>query len=118
MFTVILKILLLGVLYAGILYALSRILDDFVLELPGLLVVTAILVGVDIILSNVLGAAGWVVNKVTFGIFSAIISWAIYTTVIWVTDKITDKLEITKTSSLLISGAVLAVVNWIWDKIF
>jgi uncharacterized membrane protein YvlD (DUF360 family) len=99
--------------YAGVLYLLSRIRHDFVLKPGGLVKVTGILLIIDLVLYYLLHLLVLPFQLITLFLLSFLFKWIINSIILWVTDKMTDDLEIMSIQSLLIGGAAISLMDFI-----
>ena len=100
-------------LYVVFLFGLERLLKDVKLKKEGLISVAAILLLTDWLLGTLLNFLSWPFKAITLFLLSFLINWLINVVVIYVTDKLSDSLEIVSTKALLIAGAGLSMLHWI-----
>ena len=113
----IIRLLVTAVVYAGLLFLLSKAFTDFKIDKNAILGVTIILVIVDALFYQLLMWVAIVPKILTLWLLAIPINWAINTFIIWMTDKFSKSLEIGKFSTLLISGLMLALARWVVEKL-
>lgn len=109
----IIRILLTWLLFTGFLFAMTQIFKDFKVKKQGFFIVGLILLVINWGLGWLLHALAFIPNVITLGIFSIIINWIINVIILWVTDKFSDQMNIGKTSTLLIAGAIFSLTQWL-----
>lgn len=103
--------------YTGVLFISSKILEGFIVNMRSLWTLGLVFLGLDYLLRWLLVLLSAPVNFLTLGIFSLIIAWVINVAIIWVTDKISRDLEIKNNMSLFLAGLILSVARFGLGKI-
>ena len=106
-----------SIVFGGMLYLMTRLLKDFTIAPGGLVSVTILLIVVDWVLGFVLGILSLPFKIITLGLLGFFINWIINVIIIYVTDKISDALEIRSTASLFISGGLLSLAHFVMKLI-
>jgi uncharacterized membrane protein YvlD (DUF360 family) len=124
------KIAAMFVLFCVLLYILSRVMPEFKIEMGAIPVTALILVAVNVVIGWLLGGTAKVANILTLGIvklilsvltlglFSMIVSFIFNVIIFWIADKLTDRLTIRTTPTLLVSAAALQFTNFLLGKVF
>lgn len=111
-----------------LLYALNKAMPDFLIEAGAIPVAALILVGVNVVVGFLLGGTATVLNIATFsivkkllnfislGLFSLLVSFIFNVIIFWVADKLTDRLTIKSARTLMVSAAALQFTNFIIRK--
>jgi uncharacterized membrane protein YvlD (DUF360 family) len=126
----IIKLVAMFALFCALLYLLNKAMPDFHLELGAIPVVALILVGVNVIVGALLGGTAgilniltlgiikWILQIITLGLFGLIVSFIFNVIIFWLADRLTDKLTIKSTKTLLVSAAALQFTNFLLNKVF
>lgn len=125
----IIKLAVTFAVFCALLWLLNKAMPEFHIELGAIPVAALILVGVNWVISLVLGGAGsvlniltlgivkWVLNLVTLGLFGLLISFVCNVIIFFVADKLTDRFTIKSFKTLLISAAALQFTNYLIGKL-
>ena len=103
--------------FAGFLYILSKLFEDFILDIKGLWGVAGLLFLMDISLRYLLQVLAFPINLISFYLLNFLVVWIINIIILYVTDKISQALEIKSGVTLIISGALLSVARMVSDFI-
>lgn len=126
----IIKLAVMFALFCALLYILNKIMPDFQIEMGAVPIVALILVGVNVVVGFLLGGTAsifnlltlgivkFVVNLITLGLFSVIISFIFNVIIFYLADRLTDRLTIKSTKTLLVSAAALQFTNFLLNKVF
>jgi len=126
----IIKLVAMFALFCALLYLLNKAMPDFHLELGAIPVVALILVAVNAVVGALLGGTAgilniltlgiikWILQIITLGLFGLIVSFIFNVIIFWLADRLTDKLTIKSTKTLLVSAAALQFTNFLLNKVF
>lgn len=106
------KLFITGLIYALVLRLLDEFVEGFTIRSGGIISVTLILVLVDLFFGFALRALSLPIKIVTLGLLNLIINWAINVFIIWVTDKFSGNLFVSRTSALLVAGGALSLAHF------
>lgn len=107
------KILITFAVFAGLLFLLTRIFKDFILDVKAIIPVTLILMLTDFLLGKALYIVTLPVKFVTLGLLNFLINWLINVAVFWATDRFSDSLTIKSKTTLFLSAIFLQLANWV-----
>ena len=107
-----------GFIYAGLLYLLSRLLKDFIIQPGGIASVAIILMIADVVVYYVLRAVSMPLKIASLGLLIIPLNWLINVAIIWIVDKLSNKLEVKSFSSLAISGILLSLAHFLKNRLF
>lgn len=126
----IIKLVVMFALFCALLYLLNKAMPDFHIELGAIPVVALILVGVNVIVGALLGGTAgvlnfltlgivkWLLQIITLGLFGLIVSFVFNVIIFWLADRLTDRLTIKSTRTLLVSAVALQFTNFLLNKVF
>ncbi len=121
----IIKLLVIFAVFCALLFILNKVMPDFHLETGAIPIVGLILVGVNYaimwtagLLNLVtLGIVKGILNFVTLGIFGLLAGFILNIIVFYLADRLTDRLTIKSTKTLLVSAAALQFTSFVLNKI-
>ena len=125
----IIKLIVMFALFCALLYLLNKAMPDFHIEMGAIPVVALVLVGVNVVVGFFLGGTAsvlnfltfgvvkWILQIITLGLFSLIVSFVFNVIIFWVADKLTDRLTIKSVRTLFVSAAALQFTNFLLNKV-
>jgi len=126
----IIKLIVTFLVFCALLYVLKQALKDFEIETGAIPVVALVLVGVNIVVGFLLGGTATIfnvltlgivktiLNFITIGLFGILVSFIFNVIIFYVADKLTDRLTLRSSQTLLASAAALQLANYILYKVF
>lgn len=121
----IIKLLVIFAVFCALLFILNKVMPDFHLEMGAIPIVGLILVGVNYaimwtagLLNLVtLGIVKGILNFITLGLFGLIVGFILNIIVFYLADRLTDRLTIKSTKTLLVSAAALQFTSFLLNKV-
>jgi uncharacterized membrane protein YvlD (DUF360 family) len=118
------KLIVIFVVFCALLYLLNKIMPDFQIEMGAIPVVALILVGVNYATTWLFGAVNfltlgivkWLLTIVTLGLFGLLAGFIMNIIIFWIADKLTDRLTIKSTKTLLVSAFALQITTYLLHK--
>lgn len=118
------KLIVIFVVFCALLYALNKIMPDFQIEMGAIPIVALILVGVNYATTWLFGAVNfltlgivkWLLTIVTLGLFGLLAGFIMNIIIFWIADKLTDRLTIKSTKTLLVSAFALQITTYLLHK--
>ena len=118
------KLIVIFVVFCALLYLLNKIMPDFQIEMGAIPVVALILVGVNYATTWLFGAVNfltlgivkWLLTIVTLGLFGLLAGFIMNIINFWIADKLTDRLTIKSTKTLLVSAFALQITTYLLHK--
>lgn len=119
------KLLVIFAVFCTLLFVLNKIMPDFQIEMGAIPLVGLILVGVNYGITWLFGAVNfltlgvvkWLLTIVTLGLFGLLAGFIMNIIIFWVADKLTDRLTIKSTKTLLVSAFALQITTYLLSKI-
>lgn len=121
----IIKLLVIFAVFCALLYILNKVMPDFHLEMGAIPIVGLILVGVNYaimwtagLLNLVtLGIVKGILNFISLGLFGLLAGFILNIIVFYLADRLTDRLTIKSTKTLLVSAAALQFTSFLLNKV-
>ena len=118
------KLIVIFIVFCALLYLLNKIMPDFQIEMGAIPVVALILVGVNYATTWLFGAVNfltlgivkWLLTIVTLGLFGLLAGFIMNIIIFWIADKLTDRLTIKSTKTLLVSAFALQITTYLLHK--
>ena len=102
------------ILLSAVVYGLAFFLPDISVDPWWVaLIVGAILVFIDIIVRPVISILTLPLTIITFGLFSILLNFFFF----WFPSTIINGFDITTLKAVIIGAIVVAIANWIFDKV-
>lgn len=124
----IIKLIVMFAVFCALLWILNKAMPEFQIEMGAIPVAALILVGVNLVVGMLfggtasvlniltLGIVKWVLNLVTLGLFSLLVSFLVNVIVFFIADKLTDKFTIKSFKTLMVSAAALQLANYLVSR--
>lgn len=120
------KLIVIFVVFCLLLYVLNKVMPEFQIQLGAIPIVALILVGVNYGITWLfaalnfitLGVVKWLLTVMTLGLFYLLAGFIMNIVIFWIADKLTDRLTIKSTKTLLISALALQVTTFLLSKVF
>lgn len=121
----IIKLLVIFAVFCALLYILNKVMPDFHLEMGAIPIVGLILLGVNYaimwtagLLNLVtLGIVKGILNFISLGLFGLLAGFILNIIVFYLADRLTDRLTIKSTKTLLVSAAALQFTSFLLNKV-
>lgn len=118
------KLIVIFVVFCALLYLLNKVMPDFQIEMGAIPIVALILVGVNYATTWLFGAVNfltlgivkWLLTIVTLGLFGLLAGFIMNIIIFWIADKLTDRLTIKSTKTLLVSAFALQITTYLLHK--
>lgn len=121
----IIKLLVIFAVFCALLFILNKVMPDFHLEMGAIPIVGLILVGVNYaimwtagLLNLVtLGIVKGILNFISLGLFGLLAGFILNIIIFYLADRLTDRLTIKSTKTLLVSAAALQFTSFLLNKV-
>ncbi|MFO1470246.1 MAG: hypothetical protein U1F27_04285 [Turneriella sp.] len=121
----IIKLLVIFAVFCALLYILNKVMPDFHLEMGAIPIVGLILVGVNYAIMWTAGLLNLVtlsivkgiLNFISLGLFGLLAGFILNIIVFYLADRLTDRLTIKSTKTLLVSAAALQFTSFLLNKV-